>query len=346
MATRASHSAARTAAEACASAKRSSTAPGSASRSTPARRRDRRRVAGDADAALPTRRLGRRTVDTTHFSDGPHTPRAIAPPTSPATSAASRRADGADRQQPAGPPAQPRPRGGRSWRRVDDFDLSWANPDQGRGQPDLGRLLAGHRARRLRHRRPVRAGPRHRRRCPTAPSRPRRLLLHLWLRDEAGNDEPGLGDRRRRCASTTCRRASPSPVPTPARSCRTRCAPTLGDEHSGPAKGDRVPAAGGESWLELPTKLDAGEAPGRRACRRRAREPRARHLRLPGRRRSTGRATRPRPRAAPTAPRWRCARRRRRSAEPPGCRGERSRPRRRRRGSSPTALAQARRHRR
>ena len=47
----------------------------------------RRRVAGDADAALPARRLGRGDDRHHRFSDGPHTS-ATASPTSPATSAA------------------------------------------------------------------------------------------------------------------------------------------------------------------------------------------------------------------------------------------------------------------
>ena len=80
--------------------------------------------------------------------------------------------------------------GGEGWRRVDDFDLSWANPDQGPASPiggaywritgpagyDTGVKLA-----------PARASPRSSTAsCPA----PGLYTFHLWLRDEAGNDNP------------------------------------------------------------------------------------------------------------------------------------------------------------
>ncbi len=90
-------------------------------------------------------------------------------------------------------PAHPRSlavAGGEGWRRANDFDLGWANPDQGNGSPiwgaywritggagyDSGVQFAGGRD--------VAAVANRSLPAPGAYS------FHLWLRDEAGNDAP------------------------------------------------------------------------------------------------------------------------------------------------------------
>ncbi|HET6999480.1 MAG TPA: hypothetical protein VFI03_12940 [Solirubrobacterales bacterium] len=92
------------------------------------------------------------------------------------------------------PPAHPRNltlAGGDAWRRVNNFDFSWVNPDQGAASPiwgaywritgpagyDTGVKLAGGQE--------IAALP------DRSLPRPGVFSLHLWLRDGAGNDAPG-----------------------------------------------------------------------------------------------------------------------------------------------------------
>ena len=157
------------------------------------------------------------------------------------------------------PPAHPRAvklAGGEGWRRVDDFDLGWENPDQGVASPLAGavwRIVGGT---------GFDTGERF------APGRDRHSLadlsvpaagsysLQLWLRDEAGNEAPTsavtvplrLDDLKPDIAF-----ADGEPG--------ERVLAAVADEHSGPAAGQilyrRVDA---ERWTELPTKLIPGES--------------------------------------------------------------------------------------
>jgi hypothetical protein len=129
------------------------------------------------------------TVATNTFSDGPHTLTHCA--TDFAANVACTPASTVLIDN--NPPAHPRSvtlLGGESWRRVDDFDLSWVNPDQGVASPiggaywritgpagyDTGvKLAAGRDIAALADR---------------SVPRPGVFSLHLWLRDEAGNDAP------------------------------------------------------------------------------------------------------------------------------------------------------------
>ena len=160
------------------------------------------------------------------------------------------------------PPAHPRAvvlAGGEGWRRTNDFDLNWENPDQGPASPIWGafwrvvgsagfdtgvQFISGRDRRSLLNLTVPSAGA---------------YSLRLWLRDEAGNEAAG------------------SAVTVPLRFDNLR--PTVGfstdepgaqlkaevaDAHSGPASGQllyrRVDA---HEWIELPTKLlksDAGRA--------------------------------------------------------------------------------------
>ena len=227
-------------------------------------------MAGDPDAALPARRLRRAPRSTPPASATAPTASATAPPTSPATSAARR-------TRPSRSTTTRRPiratsplAGGEGWRRVDDFDLSWANPDQGPASPiggaswritgpagyDTGvKFAAGPRHRRAR--RPLRARApaptRSASGCATKPAtrrRPRRVEVPLRFDDVP----PGVAfDAERR------RRACPS-----------RSAPTVTDAHSGPAGGTisyrRLDA---DELDRAADQAAAGRRPARRSCSRR-----------------------------------------------------------------------------
>lgn len=194
-------------------------------------------------------------VDTTKLSDGPH-------------SVVHCTADFAGTNVCTGsqqflvdnnPPAHPRAvslAGGEGWRRTNDFDLNWENPDQGQASPiagaawrfsgglgfDTGARFAGGRDRRSLADLSV----------PAAGS----YSLQLWLRDEAGNEAANsavtiplrFDDLQPKVAFST-------------ENSDEQVKATVGDEHSGPASGQilyrRVDA---EQWTELPTKFDSAAA--------------------------------------------------------------------------------------
>jgi hypothetical protein len=157
------------------------------------------------------------------------------------------------------PPAHPRAVvlvGGEGWRRTNDFDLAWENPDQGLASPIAGAVWR------------VSGGAGFDTGIRFAAGRDRRSLadlsvpgagsysLQLWLRDEAGNEAPTsalkvplrFDDIRPQVAFS---------IENDERQLKAEVA----DEHSGPASGQilyrRVDA---EQWIELPTKLVPGAA--------------------------------------------------------------------------------------
>jgi hypothetical protein len=198
------------------------------------------------------------TISTTNFSDGPHTVVHCTTDFAGNSACAPSRTVLIDNN----PPAHPRSlalQGGEGWRRVDDFDLSWENPDQGPASPIAGALwrISGPNG----YDTGVRlAAGRDRRSLPdlSVPG-PGAFSLQLWLRDEAGNDAPGsavtvplrLDDVKPQVAFSTEEPGS-------------QVMADVADEHSGPASGQllyrRVDAA---EWTELPTKLVPGNAPAK-----------------------------------------------------------------------------------
>jgi hypothetical protein len=204
---------------------------------------------------------GFQTIATTSFSDGPH---------AVVHCVADFAGNGGctlpytvliDNNAPAHPRA-PALSGGDGWRRVDDFDLSWANPDQGvasaiggvawrltgPGGYDSGaRFAAGH----------DRAGL-----SDVSVPAAGTYSLALWLRDEAGNEAPSSAltvPLRFDDVSPTVAFATSSDGAT-----TDQLQADVADALSGPASGSIFyRRADSQRWIELPAKLLAGEAAGR-----------------------------------------------------------------------------------
>jgi hypothetical protein len=162
------------------------------------------------------------------------------------------------------PPAAPRNLqlvGAAGWRRTNDFDLSWTNPDQGPASPIGGvswrifgpsgfdthdQFSAGHDVTSLNDLRLPVAGE---------------YVAHIWLRDEAGNESPAaeaLLPLRLDDLPPTVAFVAPEGDGVPA-----TVVATVADAHSGPASGEvHMRQLGSDRWVELPTKLQAGSAPG------------------------------------------------------------------------------------
>ncbi|HEU5105026.1 MAG TPA: hypothetical protein VFU11_04235, partial [Solirubrobacterales bacterium] len=190
------------------------------------------------------------TVATTGFSDGPHLLGHCTTDFAGNVSCAPGRQILIDNN----PPAHPRAvalAGGDSWRRTNDFDLGWENPDQGVASPIAGAVwrLAGGAG--------FDTGTRF------ASGRDRRALadlsvpgagsysLQLWLRDEAGNEAPGSA------VTVPLRFDDVSPeLAFSGENGEGQVKAEVTDAHSGPASGQilyrRVDS---ERWIELPTKL-------------------------------------------------------------------------------------------
>jgi len=200
-------------------------------------------------------------IDTTRFSDGRHVIRHCVTDFGGIFRCTPEQVIAIDNN----PPAHPRAltlAGGEGWRRVDDFDLSWANPDQGAASPIAGaywRIIgpAGYDSGVK-----LAAGAD----LTTLPDRfvpaPGLYFLYLWLRDEAGNAAPSsavqvplrFDDVPPAVAFGVDERAE---IPTEIRA-------AVSDIHSGPATGTiSYRRLNAEVWAELPTKAQpdgAGKA--------------------------------------------------------------------------------------
>jgi hypothetical protein len=196
-------------------------------------------------------------VETSGFSDGPH--RLVHCTTDFAGNGAC--TDATTVLIDNNPPAHVRSpglSGGDGWRRTNDFDLGWENPDQGVASPVAGASwrLVGQAA----YDSGVKfAGGRDRRSLadlfvPAAGT----YSLQLWLRDEAGNEAP----------------TSAVTVPLRFDDVRPQAAFTVeehegqvmadvADEHSGPAGGQiSYRSVDAPEWTELATKLVPADGPG------------------------------------------------------------------------------------
>jgi hypothetical protein len=202
-------------------------------------------------------------IDTTRFSDGPHSIHHCVTDFAGNGACTPDQAFYVDNN----PPAHPRSlalTGGEAWRRTNDFDPAWVNPDQGVASPiggaswriegpgyDSGiKFVPGHNLGALQNLFVPRAGL---------------YSLSLWLRDEAGNEAPSSA------VSVPLRFDDVPPgvafdpagadaaVPEQVRALVT-------DVHSGPAGGEidyrRLES---QQWTELPAKFqhdDTADAAG------------------------------------------------------------------------------------
>jgi len=203
---------------------------------------------------------GSATVDTTRFSDGPHNVHHCVIDFAGNVGCTPDYAIGVDNNAPAHPRNLVLA-GGESWRRVDDFDFSWANPDQGVASPIWGAYW------RITGPAGFDSGGKF------TPGRdiaaiadcfvpgPGIYTFHLWLRDEAGNDNPAsaldVSMRFDDVPPGAAFAASEGPeIPEQIRV-------DLTDAHSGPASGSifyrRLNVT---DWTELTTKLQPGAVAG------------------------------------------------------------------------------------
>jgi hypothetical protein len=200
------------------------------------------------------------TVATTAFSDGPHSLGHCATDFAGNVSCVAPRTVLIDNNSPA----QPRKltlAGGEDWRRVDDFDFSWSNPDQGAASPiwgaywritgpagyDSGVNLAGGRE----------IAAIVDRKLP----RPGVYAFHLWLRDEAGNSSASTAiDVPMRLDDVPPTTAFEPVVDSTGPELPQLVRAGVADEHSGPAAGTiECRRLDSERWIELPTKLQADD---------------------------------------------------------------------------------------
>lgn len=205
---------------------------------------------------------GGAAIDTTRFSDGSHSIHHCVIDFAGNVGCTPDQAVGIDNNAPAHPRALTLT-GGDGWRRVDDFDLSWANPDQGPASPIWGaywritgpagydtgvQFVAGRDVAGLADR--------------TVP-RPGLYSLSLWLRDEAGNSAPSSA------LDVTLRFDDVPPglafAIDEGAEIPERIRASVTDAHSGPAAGAiSYRRLNVEEWTELPTMLqqeaEAGKA--------------------------------------------------------------------------------------
>jgi hypothetical protein len=195
-------------------------------------------------------------LDTSRFSDGPHSVHHCVIDFSGNAGCTPDRTVRIDNN----PPAHPRSLtldSGESWRRANDFDVHWSNPDQGPASPIGGAYWritgpAGYDTGvKLAPGRDVAALP------DRSVPRPGVYSLQLWLRDEAGNDAPATALevplRFDDVPPGVAFAAADGPdVPEQVRVDVT-------DAHSGPAAGSiHYRRLGSDAWTELQSKFQPG----------------------------------------------------------------------------------------
>ncbi|HWM62929.1 MAG TPA: carboxypeptidase-like regulatory domain-containing protein [Solirubrobacterales bacterium] len=202
------------------------------------------------------------TLGTGSFSDGTHSVRHCVTDFSGNVGCTSDRTLRIDNN----PPAHPRSLSladGDGWRRINDFDLSWVNPDQGPASPidgafwritgpagfDSGvRFEPGHGIASIGDR--------------TVPA-PGTYSLEVWLRDEAHNDA------RSTAVGVPLRFDNVNPavafeavVDSPDAELPEVVQADISDAHSGPLSGEvHYRRLNADHWTDLPTKLVPGGSP-------------------------------------------------------------------------------------
>ncbi|MEZ5076248.1 MAG: fibronectin type III domain-containing protein [Solirubrobacterales bacterium] len=208
----------------------------------------------------PTTSSAAQAVATTAFSDGPHSLQHCA-----TDFAANRGCTAVQRVLvDNNPPAHPRSLavdGGAGWHRAAGFRVTWANPGQGAASPIVGaswrltgpagfdggvRFAAGRDRTAL---------------GEVGVPAPGAYALTLWLRDEAGNEDPAT-------AVTVPLRFDDVPpgvafAAEGGEGIPERLLASVADAHSGPAGGTiSYRRLGAAAWTELRTRLEPGTEPG------------------------------------------------------------------------------------
>jgi hypothetical protein len=201
---------------------------------------------------------GAAAIDTTRFSDGPHGIHHCTTDFAGNVACTPAQSFYVDNN----PPAHPRSlavAGGESWRRANDFDLAWTNPDQGVASPIGGAFWriegpAGYDS-------GVKFVPGHA--LGTIPNlfvpRAGVYSLSIWLRDEAGNESPGSA------ASVPLRfdDVPPGVAFDAGEGVPDQIRVQVTDAHSGPAAGEiHYRRLDGQQWNELPAKFQRGDIAG------------------------------------------------------------------------------------
>ncbi|MFP5389653.1 MAG: hypothetical protein ACLGG5_10195, partial [Thermoleophilia bacterium] len=200
---------------------------------------------------------GSAPIDTTRFSDGPHSIHHCVTDFAANLSCTADQTFLIDNN----PPAHPREltlAGGDAWRRTNDFDLSWINPGQApasaiggaswritgpAGYDSGAKFVAGHELSALQNLFAPRAGA---------------YTLNVWLRDEAGNESASSA------ASLPLRfdDVPPGVAFEPAAAgdaAATEIRAEISDAHSGPASGEiHYRRLDSQQWSELPAKFQRG----------------------------------------------------------------------------------------
>ena len=220
-------------------------------------------VAGETRATTmqpcPTERVGYYPISTRSYSDGPHTVAHCATDFAGNVNCLPAQTVQIDNN----PPAHPRElalAGGGEWRRSNDFDPVWIDPDQGPASPIGGaswritgpagydngaKFVAGHELTGLQNLFVPRAGA---------------YSLSVWLRDEAGNESASSA------ASLPLRFDDVPPGVAFEPAAAGDAVPetivaTVTDAHSGPASGEiHYRRLDSQQWSELPAKFQRGEA--------------------------------------------------------------------------------------
>ena len=228
----------------------------------------------------------RRRSRPTSFSDGPHSLGHCATDFAGNVGCTPQQTVLIDNNPPAHP-AQPRPRRRRRLAQADDFDFSLGQPRPGPGEPDRRRLLAGHRAGRLRHRGQVRAPATTSPRCSNLVVPARRRLLAAALaarrsrqRGAVLGADRAAAPRQRRPRGRLRRRRRPGPAgPGPRRGLRRAL-------RARPAARSSTGASAPSSGPSCRPSCCRAKRPTRPSWSRRCPDsPRHRHLPVPRRRR-------------------------------------------------------------
>jgi hypothetical protein len=204
---------------------------------------------------------GSAAIDTTRFSDGPHSLHHCVTDFAALGACTPDQTFYIDNNPPAHP-RSPAVAGGEGWRRTNDFDLAWVNPDQGAASPiggaswriagpagyDTGvKFVGGRDLSAIQNLFVPRAGV---------------YSLSVWLRDEAGNEAPPSA------VSVPLRFDDVPPgvafdPPAAGDDVPQQIGAQITDAHSGPAAGEiHYRRLDSQQWTELPAKLQRGESAG------------------------------------------------------------------------------------